>query len=128
MPAGAANVPLSSVPAGVLGQFAFAPVPNSPGPELGGRRGARPEQPDPELPDAEQPRPELAVPNSPVANSGFDGILPSDLLDSILLSSIPVDWSSIFAGTGTNANVPMTGLTLATVYATPVALAALQQR
>ena len=120
VPAGASNVPLSAVPAGVLGKFAFAPVPNSPVPNSPVGASPVPNSPVPNSPVPNSPVPNSPVPNSPVANSGFAGILPGDL-SKILLSSIPVDWSSIFAGTGTE-NIPTTGRTLADVYASPVAL------
>ena len=125
VPAGAANVPLSSVPAAVLGQFAFAPVPNSPVPNSPVGASPVPNSPVPNSPVPNSPVPNSPVPNSPVANSGFDGIAPGDL-SKILLSSIPIDWSTIFAGTNFE-NVPVTGLTLQNVYNTPVALQRFEQ-
>ncbi len=126
VPAGAANVPLSSVPAGVLGQFAFAPVPNSPVPNSPVGASPVPNSPVPNSPVPNSPVPNSPVPNSPVANSGFDGIASSDL-SKIMLSSIPIDWSAIFTGADVHANVPVTGLTLADVYADPPALANFEQ-
>ncbi|HST17593.1 MAG TPA: PxKF domain-containing protein [Gaiellaceae bacterium] len=125
VPAGAANVPLSSVPAAVLGQFAFAPVPNSPVPNSAVGAAPVPNSPVPNSPVPNSPVPNSPVPNSPVANSGFDGISPPDL-SKILLSSIPIDWSTIFAGTNFE-NVPVTGLTLKNVYDTPTALQRFEQ-
>ncbi len=126
VPAGAATVPLSSVPAGVLGQFAFAPVPNSPVPNSPVGASPVPNSPVPNSPVPNSPVPNSPVPNSPVANSGFDGIAATDL-SKILLSSIPIDWSTIFTGSDVHANVPVTGLTLADVYADPPALAKFEQ-
>jgi parallel beta-helix repeat protein len=127
VPAGAANVPLSSVPAAVLGQFAFAPVPNSPVPNSAVGAAPVPNSPVPNSPVPNSPVPNSPVPNSPVANSGFDGVLQSDL-SRILLSSIPIDWSTIFVGPDDpHAGVPVTGLTLADVYADPPALTRFNQ-
>jgi hypothetical protein len=107
VPAGAANVPLASVPAGVLGQFAFAPVPNSPVPNSAVGAAPVPNSPVPNSPVPNSPVPNSPVPNSPVPNSGFDGIAATDLA-KILLSSIPIDWSTIFVGTDPHAGVPVT--------------------
>jgi hypothetical protein len=125
VPAGAANVPLSSVPATTLGLFAAAPIPNSPIPNSAVGAAPIPNSPIPNSPIPNSPIPNSPIPNSPIANSGFDGI-PESCLDNVLLSSIPIDWSAIFApaANGTadpNANVPLTSLTLKSVRQDPIA-------
>ena len=115
VPAGAANVPLSSVPPALLGAFAFSPIPNSPIPNSAVGSAPIPNSPIPNSPIPNSPIPNSPIPNSPIPNSGLDGIPPA-LLDSVLLSSIPVDWNSIFvapdpqggrAGDGPDAARPL---------------------
>ena len=120
MPAGAANVPLSSVPAATLGQFAFSPVPNSPVPNSGVGAAPVPNSPVPNSPVPNSPVPNSPVANSPVPNSGFDGIALANL-DQIPLSSIPIDWSRIFVAPDVHANVPPAALTLKDVVLDPAA-------
>ena len=115
VPAGAANVPLSSVPPALLGSFAFSPIPNSPIPNSAVGAAPIPNSPIPNSPIPNSPIPNSPIPNSPIPNSGLDGIPPA-LLDSVLLSSIPIDWNSIFVAPDPKAGVPVTGLTLLDLY------------
>ena len=80
-----------------------------------------PNSPIPNSPIPNSPIPNSPIPNSPIPNSGLDGI-PSALLDSVLLSSIPVDWNAIFVAPDPNANVPVTSLTLLDLYRDSAAL------
>ena len=121
MPAGAANVPLSSVPPALLGAYAFSPIPNSPIPNSAVGAAPIPNSPIPNSPIPNSPIPNSPIPNSPIPNSGLDGI-PTALLDSVLLSSIPVDWNAIFVAPDPNANVPVTSLTLLDLYRDSAAL------
>ena len=121
VPAGAANVPLASVPPSLLGAFAFSPIPNSPIPNSGVGAAPIPNSPIPNSPIPNSPIPNSPIPNSPIANSGLDGI-PTALLSSVLLSSIPVDWSAIFVAPDPHAGVPVTSLTLADLFADSAAL------
>jgi len=120
VPAGAANIPLSSVPPATLGLLASAPIPNSPIPNSAVGAAPIPNSPIPNSPIPNSPIANSPIANSPIANSGVDGI-PASILATIPLSSIPIDWTPIFAGTS-EANVPTPSLTLLDVFNVPAAL------
>jgi hypothetical protein len=120
VPAGAANIPLSSVPPATLGLLASAPIPNSPIPNSAVGAAPIPNSPIPNSPIPNSPIANSPIANSPIANSGVDGI-PASILATIPLSSIPIDWTPIFAGTP-EANVPTPSLTLLDVFNVPAAL------
>jgi len=121
VPAGAGDVPLSRVPASTFGLFAGAPIPNSPIPNSPVGAAPIPNSPIPNSPIPNSPIPNSPIPNSPIPNSGLDGI-PASLLENVQLSSIPIDWAPIFAGT-TRAGLPPATLTLRDVFADQTAKA-----
>jgi CSLREA domain-containing protein len=125
VPTGASNVPLSSVPAATLGRFAGAPIPNSPIPNSPVGQAPIPHSPIPHSPIPHSPIANSPIANSPIANSGFSGI-PAQILASVQLSSIPIDWTAILAAMN-RVNVPLATLTLADVYASPAAAALFEQ-
>jgi CSLREA domain-containing protein len=125
-PAGGPNVPLGSVPPSLLGLFAAAPIPNSPIPNSAVGAAPIPNSPIPNSPIPNSPIPNSPIPNSPIANSGFDGI-PQSLLNNVPLSSIPIDWSTVFVAPDVKAGVPVASLTLFDLFQDAPALARFEQ-